>query len=459
MALAAAAADGPVKSYGKSYRFEQDGWIYLHIEGAPYERGMQHGFLLAPELDRVLRNIRSLTYLETGKEWDFFVQAADRLFTRRLDPEFLAEIKGIAAGAQKAGVRITWKEVLAWNGYAELTGYWWPNAMAKYRYANRIPAVSDHCSAFIAAGKATKDGKIVMAHNTWNDFQIGQFANLILDILPDRGYRIFMQSVPGYIHSKTDFFVTGAGIMGTETTIGGFGMYREKAAPAFFRVRKAMQYAWTLDDFVRTMRHRNSGGYANSWLLADTKTNEIMRFELGLEFYNVERTKDGWFIGFNAPLDPRIRNLECGNTGFADIRRHQGARQVRLTQLMRQHDGKIDTETARQILADHYDVYLKKDNPCSRTVDGHYELDDRAFMSQPGRPLPFQPRGTVDGKVMDSDMAKDMAFWARFGNSSGMPFIAEEFLKENIQWEHLRGYLDDRPSRPWSLFMAAQRNN
>ncbi len=60
---------------------------------------------------------------------------------------------------------------------------------------------------------------------------------------------------------------------------------------------------------------------------------------------------------------------------------------------------------------------------------------------------------------MDSDMAKDMAFWARFGNSSGMPFIAEEFLKENIQWEHLRGYLDDRPSRPWSLFMAAQRNN
>ncbi len=104
---AAAAADGPVKSYGKSYRFEQDGWIYLHIEGAPYERGMQHGFLLAPELDRVLRNIRSLTYLETGKEWDFFVQAADRLFTRRLDPEFLAEIKGIAAG-QKAGVRITW---------------------------------------------------------------------------------------------------------------------------------------------------------------------------------------------------------------------------------------------------------------------------------------------------------------------------------------------------------------
>ncbi len=53
MALAAAAADGPVKTYGKGYRFEQDGWIYLHIEGAPHERGMQHGFLIAAEFLRV----------------------------------------------------------------------------------------------------------------------------------------------------------------------------------------------------------------------------------------------------------------------------------------------------------------------------------------------------------------------------------------------------------------------
>jgi hypothetical protein len=458
-ALAAAAADDPVKRYEKGYRFEQDGWIYLHIEGAPFERGVQHGYLLAPELEKILKNMRHLIYQDTGKEWAFFVQAAEKLFAPWLDPEYRAEIRGIAAGARKAGVQVTWQDILAWNGYSELVDYWWPNAITKYRYAPRLPAQSDRCSAFLATGKATKDGKIVMAHNSWDNFEKGQFYNLILDILPEKGYRILMQSVPGYIDSFSDFFVTGAGIMGTETTIGGFGLFEEKAAPEFLRVRKAMQYSWTLDDFVRILKHRNNGGYANSWLLADTKTGEIMRFELGLKFSNVERTKDGWFIGFNAPLDPRIRNLECGNTGFADIRRHQGARQVRLTQLMRQHHGRIDTEIAKQILADHYDVYLKKDNPCSRTVDGHYELDDRAFMSQPGRPLPFQPRGTVDGKVMDSDLAKDMSFWARFGNSSGMPFQAEAFLKEHIQWEHLRGYLEDRPSRPWSLFLAGERKN
>ncbi|MBE9482248.1 MAG: hypothetical protein IMY88_01055, partial [Chloroflexi bacterium] len=36
-------------------------------------------------------------------------------------------VKGIADGAQSAGVDISWQEVLAWNGYEELTDYWWPN--------------------------------------------------------------------------------------------------------------------------------------------------------------------------------------------------------------------------------------------------------------------------------------------------------------------------------------------
>ena len=48
-----------------------------------------------------------------------------------------------------------------------------------------------------------------------------------------------------------------------------------------------------------------------------------------------------------------------------------GARRVRLTQLMEQHYGEIDLETARQVFSNHYDVYLqKKDNPCSRTGGG-----------------------------------------------------------------------------------------
>ena len=438
---------------GKGYRFEKNGWIYVHIEGEPRERGFQHGFLVAPELKEILRNKKFLTYWETGMEWQFFVNAAEKMFVQAIDEEYLEEMKGIAEGAKAAGTEITWQEVLAWNGYTELTGYWWPNEMSKW-YRNYTPQGNDHCSAFIATGSYTKGGKIVMAHNSWDEFANGQFFNVILDVKASKGHRIFMQSAPGYIDSFSDFFVTDAGIMGTETTIGGFGQYDPNEAPEFFRVRKAMQYAESLDQFVEIMKKKNNGGYANSWLLADTKTGEIMRFEQGLKFSNVERTKDGYFIGFNAPLDPRIRNLESSNTGYADIRRHQGARQVRLTQLMERYRGKIDVKAGQKIIADHYDVYLNKINPSSRTVDGHYELDKREYMSQPGRPVPYQPRGTVDGKVADSDMAKDLSFWARWGNSSGIPFDAGKFLAQHIQWSHLKGYLQSRPSQPWMFFKA-----
>src|SRR5690349_1961498 len=39
-----------VERFGPAYRYPQAGWIVLHIEGEPYERGYQHGRLLAREI-------------------------------------------------------------------------------------------------------------------------------------------------------------------------------------------------------------------------------------------------------------------------------------------------------------------------------------------------------------------------------------------------------------------------
>lgn len=158
-----------ITRYEGGCRFEQNGWIYLHIEGDPYERGFQHGYLVAPELREILKSLEYLTYPETGERWEYFVDAAQKLFVRYLDQEYLEEIKGIADGACAAGCDITWEEVLAWNGYEELTRYWWPWVMEKY-YEEQD---NDHCSAFIAVGAATVDGKVVMAHNSWDAYQWG----------------------------------------------------------------------------------------------------------------------------------------------------------------------------------------------------------------------------------------------------------------------------------------------
>ncbi len=39
----------------KAYRVDRHGWIYLHIEGKPFERGFQRGFLTAYEIDEFLK--------------------------------------------------------------------------------------------------------------------------------------------------------------------------------------------------------------------------------------------------------------------------------------------------------------------------------------------------------------------------------------------------------------------
>jgi hypothetical protein len=446
------AATARVTRYGKGYRYDSNGWIYVHIEGQPYERGFQHGRLVARELAQVKKTLQHIMLNETGHDLAFFVKAAEVLYTKSQDDEFLTEIKGIAAGARSAGTNISWQEVLEWNANMELQGYWYPGIQSG-KYADGTD--NTHCSAFVSTGSYTAGGKVVMAHNNWDHYITGQYANEILDIKPASGHRMIMQSFPGYIASMTDFFVTDAGIMGTETTIGGFTSYDPKKNAEFYRMRRATQYANNLDEWVGMMLQDNNGGYANSWLLADTNTKEIMRFELGLEYASVKRTTDGYYIGFNCAIDPKIRNLECGgDPTYYDVRTPMGARRVRLTQLMNENRGRMDTEIAKSVLSDHYDVYLNEDdNPCSRTIEGHYELDDFQYW-QARRP--YSPQGALDGKVMDSDTAKDMGFAARWGSSSGMAFDAQAFFNAHPQWDDQRGYVKDRPTQPWTQFTSKE---
>jgi hypothetical protein len=456
------------------FTYKKNGWKYISIKGKPKERGYAYGFACANEFIEIQKMLKFFMYESYGRTWDFFIEKINADFkemTKNDFHELYEEMEGIAEGCSENGCKTSVDEIIAWNFYMSIP-YWYPswietnessdnsNGSKPKKNSSVGPreggagGAKDHCSAFIAVGEDwTEDGKIVVAHNSFCDYIDGQYSNIVLDITPEDGFRMIMQTSPCWIWSGTDFFVTSKGIIGTETTIGGFLPYVKKY-PIGYRIRKAMQYGKTLDDYVEILLDENSGDYANSWLFGDTTTNEILRIELGLEFHNVERTKNGYFIGFNATYDPQIRNIECVNSGFYDVRRHQGARYVRLSELMDEHKGKLNLDVAKKIIADHYDVYLHKENKCSRTVCSHYDLDAREYMSAPGRPLPFAPHGAVDGFVCDSEMAKDMTICGRYGSSCGTAFIKDEFIKKNRQYENFASYLKDRPSEEWTNLSA-----
>jgi hypothetical protein len=309
------------------------------------------------------------------------------------------------------------------------------------------------CSAFIATGEATADGKIVMAHNTWSDYADAQFCNIIVDIAPDNGHRILMQSWGPCIYSATDFFITGAGLIGTETTIGSFNGFNRKGTPVFERARKAMQYANNIDEWTKIMIKNNNGAYANSWLLGDIKTNEIARLELGLKHYSLEKKTTGYISGSNVTDNIKILRNET-TASYDDLRNRSVARRERWKQLMKKHYGEIDIDIAKLMLADHYDMYLGKENPSSRTICGHHELDDGSI---PGSRGAYYPGGAVDGKVVDSNLAKNWRFWAKWGSSCDIGFNAKQFLEKHTQYDWLQGYLKDLPAGPWTMFPVKEK--
>ena len=207
---------------GKGTRTEKNGWIVVHLEGSPHEIGRQHGVLLAAEIDDALKMIAHFLQGSTKKEWGFYREAAERMLWPRVDREYQEEIQGIVDGLHERGKTYDRADITALNGWIELALYYVPALAQKVKHDSLENKAPGYCSAFIATGSYTADGKIVMGHNSWVDYIVGERWNIIADIVPDHGNRIFMDCYPGFIHSGDDFAENAAGILITETTITQF---------------------------------------------------------------------------------------------------------------------------------------------------------------------------------------------------------------------------------------------
>ncbi|MDH7502620.1 MAG: hypothetical protein QHJ82_07910 [Verrucomicrobiota bacterium] len=119
---------------------------------------------------------------------------------------------------------------------------------------------------------------------------------------------------------------------------------------------------------------------------------------------------------------------------------------------MARYSGRVDVELAKRFEADHYDPCLRNDRPGSRSLCGHFELDPSPAGGWPG--APFAPCGTLDGKVVDTTLARQMSLAARWGSACGRAFNAEQFLSRHPQFDWMQGILQSRPSQPWTLFRA-----
>jgi len=432
---------------GAYVRAPQDNWILVHLQGTPSQIGYQNGYLLAPRIEDFEQVVRLEQTHNSSRPWSFFRDAAKNTMWPRIQPEYQQEMQGIADGVDAHGGHLDVWDIVAMNATEEWSYYveQWNKQHPAQAAPLDDPDQGLHCSAFVATGSYTKDGKIVMSHNNWSPYMEGARWNIIYDIAPAQGEHFMMDGLPGVIHSADDFGVNAAGIMITETTIDDFHGYDFQGVPEFTRARQAMQYATSIDDFARIMEKGNNGGYANDWLVADRKTNEIASLELGLKNVTLQRSKDGFFVSSNFPINSKLMREE---TTFnpSDKASSANARHTRWLQLMKQYKGKIDVARAEKFESDHYDVILKAIHPDSRTLCGH------------GTALPpYHDSGAVEGKVIDSDMAAQMSFMAVSGHPCGSTFYAAAYLKAHPQNDWQKPLLRDMDGHSWTTVTAPEK--
>jgi len=429
----------------------KNGWVYVHLEGTPSDIGFQHGYLLSNEIDTTIRAVSFYLEHETKKDWNFYRNCAKNFLWNKLDDEYKEEINGIVEGLQAKHFKYDNLDITAYNAMEELAYYYVPQLMDKEKAGSGDNKAPGNCSAFIATGSYTKDGKIVIGHNNWTNYLTGQHWNVIADIVPEKGNHILMDCMPGFIHSGDDFLITANGILITETTITQFKGFDTAAIPEFNRARKVAQYSNSIDDAIKIFTTGNNGGYANDWLIGDTKTNEVAKLELGLKNFTVWRSKDTAMIGSNFPSDEKLIQQET-TFKIDDITTSPNARKKRMEQLVTDLRGKLDDQSGKTLEADHLDVLENKtlNNRC--VVCGHIDEDVKGCAEWDLGP--YYPMGAVQGKVTTAALAKDMKFWAHMGHPCGEDFIGAPFYTAHPEYSWMSKYLTNMKAYPWTLFTA-----
>lgn len=349
-------------------RYNIQGWVYVNIKGDPYTRGYQYGYLAGEEIIDLMQRwskmilnhprikpIRSMLSQEQYENvaqdwWGFCKQLAERMYWDEYPAEYRNEIRGIAAGVTERGLTlygepISYKDVLASNEMYEMLSKlteggiqnkFHPlfdlyhilkpdieeySSFSAETFVNDFIGRSDEtfhhkCSSFIATGDATTDGQLILSNSMWSTsagstwwwaHYISIRWNIILDVMPTSGNRFQMSCAPGYIWSDHDFYQNDAGICFIETTVHQ-GIWTEQGLPLAVRARKAVQYANTIDEVIYYLRTNNDGIMNAVWLIGNTNTGEIARYELGLyQDAVIKRTKNGFLWSSNNPMDFDVR--------------------------------------------------------------------------------------------------------------------------------------------------------
>ena len=148
---------------------QSSGWITVKVSGSYYDMGYQHGSILCKQIEKAKEVMKSLVKTNYKISLSDYVKKCVSL-VKESDKwkNIFDELRGIRDGCSSA---MSLDELIAWNMYLSM------DEILNKRLVQR-------CSAFIATGSKTVDGKILMAHNTHCDYASGFISNIVMHLHP-----------------------------------------------------------------------------------------------------------------------------------------------------------------------------------------------------------------------------------------------------------------------------------
>jgi hypothetical protein len=136
----------------------------------------------------------------------------------------------------------------------------------------------------------------------------------------------------------------------------------------------------------------------------------------------------------NCPFTPEIISRETTHSELNDLKTSPGSRNIRLNELLLTKT--IDLHYAKKILSDHYDSSENAVRKGIRSICKHKEVE---------KGDDFNHSGAVDGKVVDSTLARQMRFIGRMGSSCGRVFNKSDY--PDGEWKRVT---PNMPKHDWA---------
>jgi len=437
--------------HGQGYRYNIQGWVYLHIEGEPYDRGYQYGYLASAEIIEMMQRWSNIAHTSgfmkvfilknqpenydelSEKWWDICRSESMKKFFNQVPEEYKQEMQGMTDGLKDRGAKIFGRDIefedVVASQFVQDVQY----AISKFNKGihplrGAINGLKDlltgdilnyegHCHVFIATGDATSDGGIVVAHETVFNPYIAQRCNFIVDVQPSNGNRFLMTCPPGSLWSQEDWYQNDKGIILTETEMTPQGPWKvRRNAPKGVRSRTAIQYSDDIDDVIKNLKNGNNGLIPNEWIIGDIKTGEIASYQQALYNTPIKRTFNGYYQSNCYPQDINVLSELTGLPKF----------------VLKMYP-KIFSKNALYTIEDETVIWNEEVYQKLKEMGEKYygEIDEniaKKIMST----YPITKR-TTDCKITTSNLMENLGLLLYMGVPNGTTLIPSEDAKEKFQ--------------------------